>query len=103
MYQMVSADTAANIAMALKAELGKAQNRIKRLEERNKKLRKESVRKDKRIRELEQGTDKRKAYWQELLGCGYTVCSACDFIPYSISDKYCPNCGAKMDGGDAQR
>ena len=37
------------------------------------------------------------AYWQELLGCGYTVCSACDFIPYSVNDKYCPNCGAKMD------
>lgn len=39
----------------------------------------------------------RHAYWHELLGCGYTVCSACDFIPYSIKDKYCPHCGAKMD------
>lgn len=41
----------------------------------------------------------RHAYWKDLLGCGYTVCSACDFIAYSIKDKYCPNCGAKMDGG----
>ena len=47
----------------------------------------------------------RHAYWHELLGCGYTVCSACDFIPYTVADKYCPNCGAKMDGeqNDIQR
>lgn len=44
----------------------------------------------------------RHAYWQELLGCGYTVCSACDYIPYSIHDKFCPNCGAKMDGGSEE-
>ena len=37
------------------------------------------------------------AYWKEHLGEGYTGCSKCDFIPYSISDNYCPNCGAKMD------
>lgn len=37
------------------------------------------------------------AYWREHLGEGYTGCSKCDFIPYSIRDNYCPNCGAKMD------
>ena len=39
------------------------------------------------------------AYWKEHLGEGYTGCSKCDFIPYNISDNFCPNCGAKMDGG----
>ena len=39
------------------------------------------------------------AYWEEHLGEGYTGCSKCDFIPYNISDNFCPNCGANMDGG----
>lgn len=32
--------------------------------------------------------------WEECSGCGYAI---------SVDDKrtnYCPNCGAKMDGGD---
>lgn len=31
-------------------------------------------------------------------------CSVCDFIYYSNNDEwtYCPNCGAKMDGGKDQ-
>lgn len=34
-----------------------------------------------------------------------TKCSVCHFIYYSNHDyfNYCPNCGAKMDGGRSER
>lgn len=37
------------------------------------------------------------ARWKEQLGEGYTTCTNCGFIPHSIDDKFCPNCGARMD------
>lgn len=37
--------------------------------------------------------------WREM-DKGYYVCSACNtFITVNYGYKYCPNCGAKMDGG----
>jgi hypothetical protein len=33
-----------------------------------------------------------------LIYSGYK-CSQCGFILYGNQTKYCPNCGAKMDGG----
>ena len=28
-------------------------------------------------------------------------CSRCSFLTWYVTDRYCPMCGAKMDGGDA--
>lgn len=32
--------------------------------------------------------------------CGDYMCSNCDALYRTNKFKYCPNCGAKMDGGD---
>ena len=32
--------------------------------------------------------------------CGDYMCSNCDALYGTNKFKYCPNCGAKMDGGD---
>ena len=47
----------------------------------------------------------RHGYWKEdLSGYGFWICSACGFVSEaSAADmlyKFCPNCGAKMDGKD---
>lgn len=44
-------------------------------------------------------------YWISKNPHGYEwifVCSNCDYVdgyPFNDRDNYCPNCGAKMDGG----
>ena len=38
--------------------------------------------------------------WRLYPDCGVTRCSVCDWsIEECIDYKYCPNCGARMDGG----
>ena len=39
----------------------------------------------------------RKGRWE--YGNAYCVCSECGEIPECFEPNYCPNCGAKMDGG----
>lgn len=47
----------------------------------------------------------RHGYWISKNPHGYEwifVCSNCDYIdgyPFNDRSNYCPNCGAKMDGG----
>ena len=37
----------------------------------------------------------------DAINYGYTICSVCEKLQqYGYKAKYCPNCGAKMDGGD---
>lgn len=43
----------------------------------------------------------RHGRWRAYSDCGVTRCSVCDWsIEECVDYKYCPNCGAKMDGGD---
>lgn len=42
--------------------------------------------------------------WERLPNYeGLGFCSACKYRPAFVSYKYCPNCGAKMDGDDVKR
>ena len=42
----------------------------------------------------------RHGRWKAYSDCGVTICSVCDWsIEECIDYKYCPNCGAIMDGG----
>lgn len=41
----------------------------------------------------------RHGRWRAYSDCGVTRCSVCDWsIEECVDYKYCPNCGAKMDG-----
>lgn len=43
----------------------------------------------------------RHAHWiKSSVAPGYKKCSACRIVKYTAATNYCPNCGAKMDGGD---
>ena len=44
----------------------------------------------------------RHGYWDDSLGWIYPYCSVCGNSHMSMRRilPYCPNCGAKMDGGD---
>ena len=45
----------------------------------------------------------RHGLWKCRGDCGVTECSACGWSieEYAGDYDYCPNCGAKMDGGDS--
>lgn len=43
----------------------------------------------------------RHGRWMAYSDCGVTRCSVCDWsIEECVDYKYCPNCGARMDGDE---
>lgn len=56
------------------------------------------------LNQLRQETERKHGYWERYtrnfggIPIGFSYCSICEALAIGIESKFCPNCGAIMDG-----